>query len=95
MGNQNQGQNQGDNRQTQGGAGQRTNPQDPTLNPERDDENRVQRRTSDEGQGRDRSASGTSSDESGDDESSTTGQSGSSKSGAADQGQTGRRGGNP
>jgi hypothetical protein len=58
MGNQNQDQNRDQSRQTQGGAGQRTTPHDPKLNPEQDDDNLVEQRTSDEGQGRDQSASG-------------------------------------
>jgi len=93
MGNQNQG---GD-RQTQGGAGQKTNPQDPTITPERDDENQIERRTSDEGQGRNQASTKRSSgSESDADDKGTTDQGGRSKSGATDQGQTGtNRGGNP
>lgn len=92
MGNQNQGQNQ-----DKGNTGQRTEPRDPTITPERDDENRVEQRTSDEGQGRDQASnkrtSGTESDA---DDSSATGQPGRSKSDATDQGQKAtNRGGNP
>ena len=93
MGNQNQ----GDGRQAQGGAGQKTSPQDPKLNPEQDDHNQIERRTSDEGQGRNQASTRrTSGSESDADENSGTGQHGRSKSGATDQDQTGtNRGGNP
>lgn len=51
-------QNQDPGRQNQGSStGKRTPPQDPKVNRERDDDNTIQRRTSDEGAGRDRSAS--------------------------------------
>src|SRR5262245_13007213 len=101
MGNQNQGQNEGNTRQAQGGAGQRTDPQDPKLNPERDDDNTIERRTSDEGQGRNQQASTkrSSGSESESDDTSVSGQPGRSKAGASEQGQTGQsgttRGGNP
>lgn len=49
-------QNQNQDRQAQGAAGQTTPPQDPKLNPDRDDVNQIKQRTSDQGQGRSRSA---------------------------------------
>lgn len=88
MGNQNQDQG----RQTQSGAGQRTQPQDPKLRPEQDDDNKVERRTSDEGQGRNQSASTRGPSQSGgesesDATSGTAGKSGMSGSGS-DRGQS-------
>jgi hypothetical protein len=90
MGNMNQ--QPGRQNQNQGGnTGQRTQPHDPQIEPERDDPNQVERRTSDEGQGRDERQSGN--------RSTSGGQSGSqsaSQSGSTDRGQSGsNRPGNP
>lgn len=103
MGNQNQ------TPGTQGNTGQRTQPQDPKIDPERDDPNTVERRTSDEGQGRDQQAGGqkTGQQQAGGNRSGSKGGSGSEDQGDRDQtagnrdtsrgasGQSGNRGGNP
>lgn len=51
-------QNRDQTRQSQAAAGQKTAPQDPKLNPGRDEQNQIEQRTSDQGQGRNQSASG-------------------------------------